>query len=123
MTDFSDALENRILEAVLRATVWTAVPGVRMSLHTADPGDTGASEAAGGSYARQTPSYGGAVAGVCTQTGTVTFASMPATTITHWGLWSSDTVPVFLFRGTLSAPATLVAGDSFVMSGSTVTLL
>jgi hypothetical protein len=80
-------LTNAAKEAA--ATAVTAL-GDRISLHTADPGATGASEATGGSpaYARQTTTWtaggsDGVVAG-----SQVTFDA-PAGTYTHFGVWSS----------------------------------
>jgi hypothetical protein len=64
------------------------------SLHTADPGTTGASEATGGSpaYARKAVS--------CTATAGVVSAPQvafdaPAGTYTHFGLWSAATGGTF----------------------------
>lgn len=73
----------------------------RISAHTADPGSTGTSEVTGGGYARQTTTWGAASGGA--RVGSQISASIPAaTTITHWGLWTSGGV----FKGgfQLSAP-------------------
>jgi len=58
----------------------------RISLHTADPGTTGANEAAGGT--RQTVTWSSAVNGVITAQ--VTFSSVSGT-FTHIGLWDNPT--------------------------------
>jgi hypothetical protein len=62
----SNYAELKILDAVFRHTstgggLPTANPYI--SLHTADPGETGASEVAGGSYARQQAAFDAAIAG------------------------------------------------------------
>ncbi len=68
-----------------------------VSLHTADPGTTGASEVAGGSpaYARkQTTWTGGASDGVVA--GSAVSIDVPAGTYTHVGIWSASTAGTFL---------------------------
>lgn len=61
------------------------------SLHTAFPGATGASEVSGGSYARQTATFGAAAAGVRSLSAAVTF-DVPAVTVSWCGLWATDGV-------------------------------
>lgn len=64
--------------------------GDRVSIHTADPGTTGASEATGGTpaYARkQTTWAGGAVDG--SVPGSEVTIDAPAGTYTHYAVWSS----------------------------------
>ncbi len=69
----------------------TAVIGF-LSLHTADPGGTGANEATGGSpaYARKAITWGASSSGVAAASGSpvVTFDA-PAGTYTHVGFWSA----------------------------------
>lgn len=63
------------------------------SLHTADPGTTGASEVAGGTYARVAISWGAPSAGVIV--GTATINVPPSTTTTHAGAWNASTSGTF----------------------------
>lgn len=65
-----------------------------VSLHTADPGTTGASEATGGSpaYARKLSTWT-ASAGVVS--GTQVTVDVPAGTYTHFGIWSALTGGTF----------------------------
>lgn len=50
---FSDYLEGKILDWIFKKTAMPAAPtNLYLSLHTADPGDTGASELTGGNYSR-----------------------------------------------------------------------
>ena len=60
------------------------------SLHTADPGTTGANELTGGSpaYARQPIGWTDSGDGV--YAGDVDPFDVPASTVTHVGLWASD---------------------------------
>lgn len=80
-----------------------------ISLHTADPGGTGASEATGGSpaYARQAATFGTTTGGVATA-GQVTF-DVPSGTYTHFGVWSAATAGTFRGGGSLSPTQTFTA--------------
>ena len=52
-------------------------------------------------------------AGVASNTGAVTFNSMPACTVTAVELWDSAGTPVRLWWGPLTASKTLNSGDTF----------
>ena len=85
----------------LQAAVDTEAARVTwLSLHTADPGQTGASEATGGSpaYARKQTTWGAADASGIATGSQVTF-DVPAATITHVGFWSASTAGTF--RGSI----------------------
>ena len=75
-----------------------------ISLHTADPGTTGASEATGGSpaYARKAAVWGTPSGGVVSAT-QVTF-DVPAGTYGYFGLWSAATGGTFYLGKPLNAP-------------------
>lgn len=81
-----------------------------ISIHTADPGATGTSEAAGGSYARQAASWG-ASSGGSVSAAQVTF-SPNAGTYSFGGYWSAVTAGTFLGSFQFSAAKTLAAGDT-----------
>lgn len=81
----------------------------RISAHTADPGLTGASEVTGGTYARQTTSYGAASGGA--RTGSQVTIPIPAgTTVTHVGCWSSG--------GTFRGGVALSSSQTFTLAGN-----
>lgn len=83
-----------------------------ISAHTADPGTSGTSEVAGGSYARQQTTWGAASAGerIGSQ---VTIPIPAATAVTHWGLWSASS------GGTFKGGFALAGGtESFTNAGS-----
>ena len=73
----SDYAENKILDAIFN-NVSLAVTTPFVSLHTANPGETGASEVAGGSYAREAGSFGAAASGDVTNDAQIEFTNMPA---------------------------------------------
>jgi len=78
---------------------------VYVSLHTADPAATGASEASGGSYARKSLTFAAASGGTAVAT-EVTF-DVPAGTYTHFGVWTASTGGTFRGGNPLSATATI----------------
>lgn len=76
----------------------TAVDGLAtaatsVSLHTADPGTTGANEVTGGTpaYARKTPTWAAAAGGSRALQGTVVFDVPSGVTVSHFGLWNGTT--------------------------------
>ena|SRR5688572_6500329 len=92
---FNDAALNVMANAVAGAATY-------ISAHTADPGTTGTSEVAGGSYARQQTTWGAASSG--DRVGSQVAIPIPAgTTVTHWGLWSAASGGTFYGGWALSA--------------------
>lgn len=76
-----------------------------VSLHTSDPGATGAGEVTGGSpaYTREAAPWVPASGGNKTTSGAITFDVPGGTTVSHFGLWSGDATPVFRGGGALSS--------------------
>ncbi|GAA3957770.1 hypothetical protein GCM10023085_45350 [Actinomadura viridis] len=72
------------------------------SLHTADPGTTGANEVTGGSpaYARKAITWNPSSAGSKTVTASVTFDVPAGTTVTHCGTWTGASGGTFRGGGT-----------------------
>ena len=113
------ALTNAAKEAAALAVTGL---GDRISLHTADPGTTGANEATGGSpaYARkQTTWSGGASDGVVA--GSPVSFDVQAGTYTHWGVWTSGGVfvagfPLGSSTGALPGQTTVTVTPTFTAS-------
>ena len=94
-----------------------------ISLHTADPGVTGASEATGGTpaYARkQTAWAGGASDGVVA--GSAVSFDVPAGTYTHIGVWSASTAGTFVGGFALSSSTGALPGQASVAVTPTITV-
>lgn len=71
----------------------------KISMHTGDPGTTGANEVTGGSYAQVDSTFPSASGG--SSAGSQVTINIPASTdVTHWGLWSGTT---FYWGAALSA--------------------
>lgn len=108
---FTTNTANKILDKVLRGVDFTAPTSLRVSLHTADPGQTGASEVSGGSYARKQPTIAAASNKASTTTADLEWTNMPACTVTHVGIW--DQSGAFWWGGALTASKAVAAGDTF----------
>lgn len=92
-----------------------------ISLHTADPGASGTSEVAGGTYARQAATWGAASGGTGGITNDPEFGIPAATTITHYGLWSASSGGTFYGGDPLSASETYGAAGTYTLTANTVT--
>ena len=76
---FTNTGKNKMLDALGANAV---------SAHTADPGETGAAEVTGGTYARKAIAYNAAVSGAI-DSSVIPELDIPAgTTVTHIGYWS-----------------------------------
>jgi hypothetical protein len=114
MAGFTDFLEVELLDHVFAPAAYTAPATIYMKLHTGDPGESAANNAAAHT-GRVAVSFGTAAAGLISNDAIVTFASMTAAeTITHFSLW--DTVGPAggnpLATGALSASKTVGIGDT-----------
>ncbi len=85
---YSTAAKNLMLNA-LKGTNPTT-PITHVSAHTANPGDSGASEVAGGSYARQPIAFNAPSAGSMDDSTNGAAIPIPAaTTVAFIGFWSA----------------------------------
>jgi hypothetical protein len=118
----SDYYENKILDHMLRGTSFTPPSTVYVSLHTADPGETGDNEVTGGGYSRKAVTFNAPSGGSMTNAADVDFPNMPAATITHVGLWDAASAGNFLWGGALTASKTTNAGDTFRIPAGQLTV-
>lgn len=96
--------------------------GTWISVHTADPGSTGASEATGGApaYARKQTTWTAGASDGATTGSQVTF-DLPAGTYTYIGIWTAATGGTFIDRAaitstTLGAQGQLLVTPTFTQS-------
>lgn len=94
---------------------------VYASLHTANPGSTGTSEATGGSpaYARKAITWNAASAGSKTTAASVTF-DVPAGTYTYIGLWSAVTGGTYYYK--IALPSSQVFGSQGLLPITSITI-
>lgn len=95
-----------------------------VSLHTADPGTTGASEVTGGTpaYARKAVAWSSAAGGVAAIAAGVTFDVPGATTISYVGLWSTATGGTYYGSAPLSAAETYGGQGTYNLTALTITI-
>lgn len=87
--------------ALNRAYLGVTTTVTHLSMHTGDPGTTGASEVTGGLYEREPVTYDATpAAGLGDITAPVVFNVPSSVTLSHWGAWDDTT---FLFGATLTA--------------------
>jgi hypothetical protein len=93
---FTTTVKNNVVDTITALGSW-------ISLHTADPSTTGASEAA---VSRKQTTWPAASNGVATGTQT-THANAPAAHYTHYGVWTAETNGTFRWGFSLDPGTTL----------------
>lgn len=104
----SNYAENAALDFLFSGTKY-------VSLHSADGGETGASElAVANGYARQSTTFDAAAGGATANAAPATFTNTGVawSAATHFGVWSASSGGNFLGGGALATPKTLGAGDT-----------
>ena len=127
----SDQLENSIITRLIDGNGYLMSPDATyyISLHTADPLDTGANElTAPYGYARKSYTTSGgwnaASGGSTSNNGSITFAAASGgdwATATHFGVWnnSAGTSANFMLGGLLTSSVTCTDGDAVQFLGGT----
>ena len=122
MAEFSNYLENALINAVLRNTSYTSPTTVYVALFTSDPTDAGSgTEVSGGSYARTSITFGAPSNGVSLSNADCTFPQATASwgTLGWIGIYDASTSGNLLFHTPLDTSKTIDSGDIFkIASGS-----
>lgn len=127
MTAKTDYAEKAVLDWVLLGATPTRPSAIYVALHSADPGETGASnELSGNGYARQAVSFNAGTSGA----GTTSNSNAPEFTasgsgfgsVTHASLWDASSSGNALYKGALAASKTIAAGDKLVFAAGTITV-
>ena len=125
MAEFSNFLENALINATLRATTYTSPATVYVSLYTSDPtdADTG-TEVSGGSYARTSVTFDAPSNGVTQNSADVTFPTATASwgTVSHIGVHDASTAGNLLFHTALDTSKTIDSGDIFKIETGNLTV-
>jgi hypothetical protein len=116
MSEMSNYLETALINVTLRATSYTAPTTVYVALYTSDPtdADTG-TEVSGGSYARQSVTFGAPSDGTSTNSADVTFPTATGSwgTVTHIGIRDASTGGNLLYYTPLDVSKAITSGDVF----------
>lgn len=132
MSAASNYLENKVLDHVLTATSYTA-PGTRyLGLFLNTSGNAAANleagtltdEVSGGSYSRQSVTFGAASSGQSATNATVTFPTASGNwgTITHVAIMDQSTGGNVLFWGAVTTSKTIETGDTFQVTSGNLTV-
>lgn len=113
MSAFSNAT-NELNSALTKIVTTNAAKYI--SLHTASPGTTGANELTGGSpaYARVATTWGSVTGG--SVTGSQVTLNVPASTITHWGIWDAVSGGNYYDGGTLPFSQTYGSQGTYLLT-------
>jgi len=116
MAEMSNYLENALINATLRNTSYTSPTTVYLALYTSDPtdADTG-TEVSGGSYARQSITFGAPSDGVSTNSAAIEFPQATGSwgTVAYIGIRDALTTGNLLYHTPLDASKTIASGDIF----------
>ena len=116
MAEMSNYLENALVNATLRNTSYTSPTTVYLALYTSDPTDADSgTEVSGGSYARQSITFGAPSNGVSTNSAAIEFPQATGSwgTITHVGIRDALTTGNLLYHTPLDVSKTIASGDIF----------
>ena len=121
MAEMSNFLEDALINATLRATTYTSVATVYVSLWTSDPTDAGSGtevSTSGTGYARTAVTFGAPSNGVTTNSADVTFPTATASWgVVGWiGINDAATSGNLLYHTALDTSKTIDSGDIFKIS-------
>ena len=116
-------IENQLLDALVGTTAYTVTGPIKLALVTANGDDaTPGTEVTGGSYARQTITFGAAASGSIANSASISFAGMPAATVVGIEIYDSAGTPKRLAYGALTTSRVVTAGDTVQFASSAITL-
>ena len=125
MAEFSNYLENAVIDAVLRNTSYTSPTTVYVGLFTTDPTDAGSgTEVSGGSYARTAVTFSAPSNGVTSNSADVEFPQATASwgSVTHIGIYDAASSGNLLFHTVLDTTKTIDSGDIFKIASGNLTV-
>lgn len=116
MAEMSTYLEDALINATLRNTSYTSPATVYLGLYTSDPTDANTgTEVSGGSYARQSITFGAPSNGASTNSAAIEFPQATANwgTVTHIGILDASTSGNLLYHTALDESKVINNGDIF----------
>jgi len=123
--EMSNYLRNKVLDHVLRVSSYTVPSALYLALYTSDPtvSDSG-TEVSGGSYARQSLTFGAASSGSASNTNTVLFPTATASwgTITHAGIRDASSSGNLLFFSSIGSSQAVASGQTMSFAVGAITV-
>lgn len=116
MAGLNNSGKNALLEGLVSQAAYA-------SLHTGDPGSTGANEVTGGipAYARKGIAWGSPSDGAVATTQSITFDVPGSITIRFLGYWSASTGGTFLGSRPLDTNQTFASQGTFTVNSGNLT--
>lgn len=110
--------EEKMLRHLFGDLSFTMPASLFVALHTADPGETGATaEVSGGSYARQSVAFDWNSGGARVENaGALSYTNMPAGTVSHCSIWDAVSAGNCIAKGALASPQTLSSGQGLTLA-------
>lgn len=94
-----------------------------LALFSTNPNSDGSgTEITGGSYARQSVTFGTIASGSMSNTNTIEFEDMPATTAAYWAIFDAVSGGNLLAYGEMDSPVVSQAGDTATIQSGDITL-
>jgi hypothetical protein len=118
----SSYARDKLMDHLLRGAPLPPPAAIWISLHTADPGLTGAHEPTGLGYIRKPGTFGDALNGAKTLSELVAFSDLPAGTYTHFGVWDAAAGGNCLWVGQFAVNQRTAAGDTIQFSSGDLEL-
>ena len=125
MAALSNYLENALINATLRNTTYTSPAAPYVGLFITDPTDAGSgTEVSGGSYARQTATFGAPSDGASTTSADITFPTCTADwgTVAFFGIYDASTSGNLFYYGALNNSKTIETGDILKIEAGNLTV-
>lgn len=121
----SNYLENALINGTIRGTTYTAPATVYVGLYTSDPTDANTgTEVSGGSYARQSATFGAPSNGASVTTADITFPQASANwgTVGWIGILDAATSGNLLYHTPLDTSKNIETGDIFKISAGNLSV-
>ena len=116
MAEMSNYLENALINATLRNTGYTSPTTTFVALYTSDPTDANTgTEVSGGSYARQSATFGAPSNGTSTNSAAIEFPQCTSSwgTVSFIGIMDASTSGNLMYHTALDTAKTIDTGDIF----------
>lgn len=118
----ASAILNSWLNGLGRNTAWTQPTAFWVKLHTADPGASGTTAAAGNT-SRQQATFSAASGGSMTTSADLTWTAVSTTeTYSHVSFWDASSAGTFLGSDDLATARAVTAGDTFIIATGQLTV-
>ncbi len=109
---FTTAAAQAVINKLLRNTDFAQAAALFVSIHSDNPGNTGANEITGYTGTRKAVTFTAPSGKATSNNADITFADMPATTVTYIGLWDAAAAGVFWGGGALTVAQVCGAGET-----------